>query len=186
MYKINCCDVPEYVYIGCTTNFKVRKSTHKYSCINTALKSYNRKLYKTIRSYGGWVNWHMTPIETYNCETKMEARMRETELMNIYKSSLNSAVAYLSPERAKENSRKYHIEHKDSIMKQRETYRNKHRDILREKDRMYRENNRDLIRERCDLRRERKRDKIRRDKLMISFKLFREKIDLLMSQIKND
>ena len=48
IYKI-CCDDTSDFYIGSTTDFIRRKSGHKSTCNNANRKSYNLKVYKTIR-----------------------------------------------------------------------------------------------------------------------------------------
>ena len=63
IYKLVCNDlnVP-YTYVGHTTDFTKKKYAHKYSCNNVKDKSYNFKVYQTIRENGGWVNWTMLMV----------------------------------------------------------------------------------------------------------------------------
>ena len=53
MYKIVCNDLNfKEIYVGHTTNFKVRKNKHKYDCTKS-----NLLVHKTIRGNGGWTNF---------------------------------------------------------------------------------------------------------------------------------
>ena len=78
IYKL-CCKDPsiEEIYVGSTTNFKQRKTSHKKSCNNENNKGYNLKVYKFIRDNGGFENWSMIQIEPYSCETKRELETLE-------------------------------------------------------------------------------------------------------------
>ena len=149
MYKFTCEDVPEYIYIGCTVNFRQRKCTHKSTCTKETIPGYNRKLYKTIRDNGGWANWNMSPIETYECETKIQAHMRETELMSIHNSNLNTVVSFRSEEGKKEIMKQYEKQYRENngasiIMKQRE-YRSANKQAVSDYQRAYREKNKDKM-----------------------------------------
>ena len=88
IYKI-CCKNKEIsdIYVGHTTNFTKRKYQHKLSCINN--KS-NSKIYKTIKENGGWDNWEMLEIATYNCKNSIEARIKEQEHYELLNSTLNT------------------------------------------------------------------------------------------------
>lgn len=94
IYKI-CCKNKEIsdIYVGHTTNFTKRKYQHKLSCINN--KS-NSKIYKTIQENGGWDNWEMLEIATYNCKNSIEARIKEQEHYELLNATLNS-ISPLSP-----------------------------------------------------------------------------------------
>ena len=91
IYKICCKDLEiKDTYVGHTTNLKSRKSCHRTNCTNTKNESYNFKLYKFIRSHGGWTNWTLEILETFSCTTKTEAMHRETYHYDILKCTLNS------------------------------------------------------------------------------------------------
>ena len=78
IYKIVCNDLNiEDVYVGHTTNFTKRKYQHKSSSQNKNGKSYELKLYKSIREDGGFENWSMIEIEKYPCNDLQEASKRE-------------------------------------------------------------------------------------------------------------
>ena len=93
-------------YVGSTKAFRQRKSEHKHNCNNEARKSYNLKIYQTIRANGGWTNWEMKPIDTKIC-SKLEAHIHETKLMEERHSTLNMCKAYVSEEQKKEYSKEY-------------------------------------------------------------------------------
>ena len=93
IYKI-CCDDTADFYIGSTTDFTSRKSQHKTNCNNENRTSYNLKIYKTIREYGGWQNWRMVVIEKFPCENRREAEKREEEIRMELKATLNTIRAW--------------------------------------------------------------------------------------------
>ena len=91
IYKISCKDSNiTDVYVGHTTNFVQRKHSHKQNCINEKSSSYSFKLYKTIRSNGGWDNWKMEIVDFFNCKDQYEARKKEQEYFELLNSTLNS------------------------------------------------------------------------------------------------
>jgi hypothetical protein len=90
-YKISCKDTSvSEVYIGHSTNFVQRKSSHKQSCNNPNNNNYSCKLYKFIRDNGGWDNWRMDIIAHHECNDHYDARKKEQELFLLYKATLNS------------------------------------------------------------------------------------------------
>jgi hypothetical protein len=91
IYKITCKDpVVKDVYVGHTTNFVQRKHAHKQSCINIKSLNYSCKLYKAIRSNGGWNNWSMEIVGFFNCKDHYEAMIKEQEYFEILHATLNS------------------------------------------------------------------------------------------------
>jgi hypothetical protein len=93
IYKIVCDDLNVTDnYVGSTTDFRKRKSTHKSICNNPNSKDYNRKIYQTIRDNGGWDNWTMIEIEKYPCTDNNEALARERYWVEKLNSSLNINV----------------------------------------------------------------------------------------------
>ena len=88
IYKIICNDKTiNDLYVGHTTNFTKRKYLHKYACTTLNNKF---KIYNTIRQNGGWDNWNMTEISTYNCKNRTEARIKEQQHYDELKANLNS------------------------------------------------------------------------------------------------
>jgi hypothetical protein len=53
------------------------------------------KIYKTIRENGGWDNWSMVEIATYNCKNSTEARIKEQIHYEELHASLNSCAPYI-------------------------------------------------------------------------------------------
>jgi len=91
IYKITCKDpLITDLYVGHTTNFVQRKHGHKQSCINEKSGNYNCKLYKTIRSNGGWDNWIMEIVAFFKCNDHYEARIKEQEFFTSLNATLNS------------------------------------------------------------------------------------------------
>ena len=78
IYKLVCADtriIP--CYVGSSTHFKNRKSTHKSSCCNPNNRAHNRHNYAFIRNHGGWENWNMIQVESYPCSTRLDLLQRE-------------------------------------------------------------------------------------------------------------
>jgi len=82
----------ENIYIGSTTNFVKRKCGHKTACNNEKVKDHNLKVYKIIRSNGGWTQWSMLLVENFSCTNKTEAAVRERHWIDYYKSQLNTQI----------------------------------------------------------------------------------------------
>ena len=100
IYKIQCGDE---VYIGSTRDFIQRKVQHKSCCNKESCKEYNLKIYQAIRENGGWDSKNITPIELVDCETMIEARIREEYWRREYEATLNMVRAYQTiDERTKE------------------------------------------------------------------------------------
>ena len=95
IYKIYCNDssITE-IYIGSTTNFKLRKCQHKSACYNDKSKKINMKIYKFINDNGGWDNFSMIPIIEYPCENKIQLLIKEEEYRKELNSNLNSCNSY--------------------------------------------------------------------------------------------
>jgi len=78
IYKLVCKDVTVTdCYDGSTTSFTKRKCGHKTTCNNKASKDHNLPVYRFIRDNGGFDNWDMIEVETYNAVNKLEALKRE-------------------------------------------------------------------------------------------------------------
>jgi len=75
-------------YIGRTINFESRRRQHVYSCNNPNDKYYNKKLYTTMREYGGIENWTMEVIDSFYAKDKREADNREQEWIDKLRPSL--------------------------------------------------------------------------------------------------
>ena len=151
-----------YCYIGHTNNFVFRKRQHKLPCIDINHSKSHIKLYQVIRENGGWDEWEMVEIEKLNGKTKLEARIREQELMKLHNANLNILNAYISEderkvtknaitqkyreenkELLKEQTKKYKEDHKEVIAEQMKKYRAEHKEDIKAKTREYREKNKE-------------------------------------------
>jgi len=94
IYKLcHCNDLEnENIYIGSTTNFRIRKNKHKNSCYNENSKDFNYPVYEYIRNNGGWNEWKMIPIEVFPCKDKKELEVRENYHIELLKSKLNKQI----------------------------------------------------------------------------------------------
>ena len=152
MYKICPKNINlNYCYIGHTSDFNSRKYQHKLACINEEHNKVHLKIYQTIRQHGGWDEWEMIEIEKFNDKTKLEARMREQELIKEYDANLNLLNAYITEqERAsikKTITEKYREENKELLKEQTKKYKQEHKEIIAEQMKKYRAENKEKIRE---------------------------------------
>jgi len=151
MYKI--CPknkILNYCYIGQTTNFINRKRQHIKNTTNpNDKKHYHLKHYDTIRQNGGWDEWEMVEIEKFNGKTKLEARIREQELIKEHNANLNMLNAYITEEERaatkKSITEKFRIENKAQIREQEKKYKEEHKDIIAEQMKKYRQENKEKI-----------------------------------------
>ncbi len=90
IYKIT---ISDYTYIGSTKDFTQRKIAHKNLC-----KKKELKVYELIREAGGWDKCEMIPIEEYDCEGQLQARIREEYWRREYNANLNTRRAYITEE----------------------------------------------------------------------------------------
>ena len=146
-YKICCEDLPDYVYVGSTKAFANRKWSHKGSCNNENNRSYNLKVYKTIRDNGGWDNWRMVCIAEEECETKRQAEMVEERYRQELNANMNGKRCYTSQEQRKEDNKEYNKEHKDEINEKRRVNYKEHKEH-KEKKKEYYEEHKDEIQKR--------------------------------------
>jgi len=110
MYKIICKDPSiSKVYVGHTTNFNKRVSSHKSRCYNPKETSYNITLYKYIRANGGFDNFDIAIIEQCCFKKKHEAITHERYLVNILDAVLNERV----PGRT---SKEWYEDNKEEVM----------------------------------------------------------------------
>ena len=108
IYKL-CCKDPEIkeIYVGHTTNFKLRNNQHKKCCNNPNNKNYNIYNYQFIRDNGGYENWKMIEIKKFPCSSRREAEMEEDKVIRELKATLNSHRAFVSQEEKKEWQKQY-------------------------------------------------------------------------------
>jgi hypothetical protein len=180
IYKVVCNDINIVdLYVGSTSDFTRRKYTHKCACINPQNTSYNFKIYQTIRSNGGWINWTMVEIEKYPCVDSNEARARERHWFEILNASLNSYKPIIYKDELnnyqKEYLKEYRKNNADEIREQQKEYRKSNEDKLikywkeyyinnkeklNETHKIYNENNREKLIEYQKIYKENNREKI--------------------------
>lgn len=87
LYVISCKDsrLTER-YLGYTTNWK--KCVEYHSDDHDYGKNANTKLYTFVREHGGWDNWDMTIIGTY--DSREEAEIAKMGLLQAYDFDLNT------------------------------------------------------------------------------------------------
>jgi len=166
IYKIQHQELDELLYVGSTTHFGNRKRQHKGNCYNPNGKSYNSKLYSTIRDNGGWDEFNMVIVKEFPCENKRQAEAEEDKCIREMKSSLNMRKAYITKEEKQEYFKKYNKDfyqqnrerilqqtkeyNKDNIERKKEynkEYEERNKEILKVKRKNYREQNKDKNKE---------------------------------------
>ena len=117
VYKIVCNDLNiTDIYVGSTTDFRRRKSQHKYCCYNKDSLKYNFPIYMFIRANGGWNNWTMVEIEKFPCNDGNELRARERYWFELLEAKLNKVVPNRPvKEYQKQHSAQYRKKNKEQI-----------------------------------------------------------------------
>lgn len=126
IYKIQ---IKDYIYIGSTQNFTIRKSQHKCDCNRG--KDY--LIYRIIRENGGWDCCTMVPVKEVDVETKLQAHILEEEMRIEYKAQMNAIRAYTTKEQIIEEKKERHKtpEYKEQKKEYRQT------DACKEYNRQY-------------------------------------------------
>ena len=98
-YKIFCLnDAIELSYIGSTADWKQRNRSHKSDCNNENGKSYNTKVYKTIRENGGWGNFKMIEIGNKEQITLRQAEQIEEQYRVELNANMNGRSCFTTEE----------------------------------------------------------------------------------------
>lgn len=141
IYKLICKDenVTDF-YVGSTTDFTRRKSSHKSFCNGNI---HNSKNYVVMRENGGWENWKMIEIEKFPCNDSNEATAREQYWINELKANLNMIKAF--NELLRENPSEYN---RETSRKWRENNPELWMKINRENARRLYANNPEIVKER--------------------------------------
>jgi len=108
LYKITIAD---YTYIGSTRDWQQRQYSHKSDCLNANSLKYNLKLYQTIRENGGWDAIEKSPIEEYECNGPIQARIREEHWRREYNAQMNTRRAHRTREERNDYNRDYRHEY---------------------------------------------------------------------------
>ena len=144
IYRISCNDLPDFIYVGSTTDFVNRKRKHKQDS-----KTSECKLYQTIRENGNWENWRMTIIEEYpDCKNCIEQRIREQKWIDELNGNLNMVKAYRTEEQKKEYDKKYGEQNREQISQHKKEYREQNKEKIAQHKKEYREQNKEKISQR--------------------------------------
>ena len=153
IYKIV---VGDYIYVGSTKNYTKRKCDHKF---HTNSKT-NRTLYNKINELGGWEESFMTPIEEVECDSKIQALIKEEFYRKDLKATLNMHSCYntiednrkqrkeyrnINRERISQNKIEYSNLHREEKSIRSKTYRDSHVEELKQKHKIYHELNKQKI-----------------------------------------
>jgi hypothetical protein len=167
IYKLCCKDANiTEIYVGSTTNFRLRKSQHKSACNNENDKRYNTKVYKFIRDNGGFENWDMIEIEKVNATDKKNLEKHERRVIEELKPILNYQIPgrtkkeyyaenadkfkeyyYDNADKIKKRVKEYYAENADKIKEQQKKYNAENVDKIKEYNKVYRAENADKIKE---------------------------------------
>jgi len=109
IYKIS---IANYIYIGSTRDWIQRQRQHKSVFFNAKSPRHNLKLYQTIRENGGWDAIEKSPIEEYESDGPVQARIREEHWRREYNAQLNMIRAHQTREEIVQYNRDYAIEYK--------------------------------------------------------------------------
>ena len=147
IYKLCCKDINiKDVYVGSTTNFKLRNQDHKNSC-NNVNKSYNQYKYKFIRENGGYNNWYMIIVKNFPCNSRRESEQEENKIMIELGATLNSVRPYTTIEERKEEQKECKNNNKEKIIEYNKEYYTENKKLLKEKSKKYQETNKEQIKE---------------------------------------
>jgi len=118
--------VPE-IYIGSTKDYKRRQSDHKSSCNNPNNHCHNYKLYRFIRSKGGFDKFKFEIIEECSEEDKIEL---EKMYIEMYDPELNTHKYNFDKKDYDENNR-------EKIVAYRKDYNEKNKEKKKEYNKQY-------------------------------------------------
>jgi len=146
--------IPE-IYIGSTNDYKRRQYNHKYNCNNPNSRVHNIKLYRFIRSKGGFDKFKFEVIE--DCEEKDKIEL-ESIYYDLFNPELNTRKYDFdekeykkeyykeNKEKKKEYKKKYYKENKEKIKEYREINKVK---IIEERKDYYEKNKEKLCCRAC-------------------------------------
>lgn len=152
IYKL-CCKNSNItdIYIGSTTNFKMRKYQHKSIYNNVNSKEYNQYKYQFIRTNGGFENFDMILIENVNVDNKRDLEKIERDYIDKLKPSLNSVKSYITKDEKKqykdEYKKEWYEKNKTEINEQSKIYREENKEKIKKQSKIYREENREKIKQ---------------------------------------
>ena len=115
-YKLHYAhDNTKECYVGSSSNFAQRKSAHKFNCNKPNSNAHNLRVYRYIRSNGGFANWTFTVLEERDNMTERRKLLRERVLTERHGGTLNTQKAGALLEVGKqEYDRSYHRQNADT------------------------------------------------------------------------
>lgn len=169
VYRLVCSDVDvKEIYVGSTDSLRNRKATHKCACTNPDHDDYNFLVYRYIREHGGWDNWIMVVIETFEYNEKYELKTRERYWIETLHATLNcqiptrtkaeyyqdnadaiseqSKLAYAAnPEPKKASAKQYALTHQEEVKAHKKQYYAANAETIAETQKAYYEENKNVI-----------------------------------------
>ena len=143
IYKITLNEKTDYIYVGSTKEFNRRKCFHKFKC-NT---KHDTLLYNTINRNGGWDKCEMTPIEKFNCETIIDARIREEHWRRELNANLNTIRCYTTTDEKLISDKKYREVNREKIVSRKKEYYNEHKEHDNIKSKQWRESHKEEMKD---------------------------------------
>jgi len=126
------------IYVGSSININQRIDSHKSDGNNPNSKGYNYKVYRFIRSNGGWSNWTYTILEECDVEDKDELHDYE----DLWIVNLNPQLNCI---RARRNKADYYQDNKEKLDLYYKEYYEKNKDKESARLKEYREKNKEKI-----------------------------------------
>jgi len=144
VYKIVCKDTcVSFVYVGSTSNFKMRLAHHKSDYFNIRSPRYNLALYKFMRANGDWTNFEMIIVEEFPCGSKRELEQREQHWKVECGDNMGLKKAHTTKEQIKEEAHKNYIDNREARLKKAKEYYEQNKELKRK----YYEDNKERIKE---------------------------------------
>ena len=161
IYKIICkFPLVTDCYVGRTKDINTRINQHKICCNNEKSNAHNYKLYKTIRSNGGFDNWSVEIIEILEHQANDLTIPKEREL--FWFNNLNATLNNNVPNQCHTVScKKWREKNKEYIANASAEYQQKNKEILNEKARLYYQKNKEKMNQNASKWIENNRDKNR-------------------------
>ena len=131
-------------YIGSTNNIYNRLKSHKTMCYNIKRREYNYKVYRFIRTHGGWDNWLMEVIGEKECETRRDKEQIEQEYIDKLEPELNSQKSCTGLT-IKEYKKQYRIANKEKISQCKKQWYVKNKEKNKQRGKEYYLKNKDEI-----------------------------------------
>ena len=111
-------------YVGSTTNYEKRKIMHRTACNNANATNYPCKVYKFIRSNGGFKNFKFKILEQPDVTTNRQLHARERHYVDKLKPTLNKQVPnrtnkqfYIDNKKVyNERSKQRYIDNRDRLL----------------------------------------------------------------------